>query len=325
MAKETSKNIRLGLFVLLGTAFLIFALYLIGVKQNLFGSTFKLRAQFQNVNGLMPGNNVRFTGIDVGTVDQVEIINDSTVTVSMVIEDKVQIFIKKNATAIVGTDGLMGNKLVNINPSIQSSPSVEDGDLLKTRNPIGTDDMMRTLNITNENVRDVSEEIKQIVQKLNRQNTLWSILMDTIVAENVKQAIVHIKVTSERTALVAGDLSAIIKDIKSGKGTIGALLTDTSFSRELHQSIVNIKLISDSLALVSGDLHYITSTVKSGKGTLGTLLMDTTFVTNINKSIENIKNGTKGFDEDMEALKHSVFLRNYFKKKDKEKAKVTKK
>lgn len=312
MAKETSKNIRLGLFVLLGTAFLIFALYLIGVKQNLFGSTFKLRAQFQNVNGLMPGNNVRFTGIDVGTVDQVEIINDSTVTVSMVIEDKVQIFIKKNATAIVGTDGLMGNKLVNINPSIQSSPSVEDGDLLETRNPIGTDDMMRTLNITNENVRDVSEDIKQIVQKLNRQNTLWSILMDTIVAENVKQAIVHIKVTSERTALVAGDFSAIIKDIKSGKGTIGALLTDTSFSRELHQSIVNIKLISDSLALVSGDLHYITSTVKSGKGTLGTLLMDTTFVTNLNKSIENIKNGTKGFDEDMEALKHSVFFEKLF-------------
>jgi phospholipid/cholesterol/gamma-HCH transport system substrate-binding protein len=325
MAKETSKNIRLGLFVVVGTAFLIFALYLIGVKQNLFGSTFRLRAQFHNVNGLMPGNNVRFTGIDVGTVEEVEIINDSTVTVTMVIEDKVQIFIKKNATAIVGTDGLMGNKLVNINPSTEDSPSVEDGDLLKTRNPVGTDDMMRTLNVTNENVRGITEEMKQIVQKLNRPNTLWSILMDTVVAENVKQAIVNIKVTGERTAIITGDLSRIIKDVKSGKGTIGALLTDTAFSTQLHQSIVNIKLISDSLALVTGDLHYITSTVKSGKGTVGTLLMDTTFVTNLNKSMENIKNGTKGFDEDMEALKHNILLRNYFKKKEKEKAKATKK
>jgi phospholipid/cholesterol/gamma-HCH transport system substrate-binding protein len=325
MAKETSKNIRLGLFVVVGTAFLIFALYLIGVKQNLFGSTFRLRAQFHNVNGLMPGNNVRFTGIDVGTVEKVEIINDSTVTVTMVIEDKVQIFIKKNATAIVGTDGLMGNKLVNINPSTEDSPSVEDGDLLKTRNPVGTDDMMRTLNVTNENVRGITEEMKQIVQKLNRPNTLWSILMDTVVAENVKQAIVNIKVTGERTAIITGDLSRIIKDVKSGKGTIGALLTDTAFSTQLHQSIVNIKLISDSLALVTGDLHYITSTVKSGKGTVGTLLMDTTFVTNLNKSMENIKNGTKGFDEDMEALKHNILLRNYFKKKEKEKAKATKK
>jgi phospholipid/cholesterol/gamma-HCH transport system substrate-binding protein len=325
MAKETSKNIRLGLFVVVGTAFLIFALYLIGVKQNLFGSTFRLRAQFHNVNGLMPGNNVRFTGIDVGTVEKVDIINDSTVNVTMVIEDKVQGFIKKNATAIVGTDGLMGNKLVNINPSNEESPSVEDGDLLKTRNPVGTDDMMRTLNVTNENVKDITNEMKQIVQKLNRPNTLWSILMDTVVAENVKQAIVNIKVTGERTAIITGDLSRIVKDVRSGKGTVGALLTDTAFSTQLHQSIVNIKLISDSLALVTGDLHYITSTVKSGKGTVGTLLMDTTFVSNLNKSMENIKSGTKGFDEDMEALKHNILLRNYFKKKEKEKAKATKK
>ena len=99
MAQETSKNIRVGAFVLIGTALLIFSLYLIGAKQNLFGSTFELKSQFKNVNGLMPGNNVRFTGIDVGTVKSVEIINDSTVNVTMVIEDKVQAFIKKNATA----------------------------------------------------------------------------------------------------------------------------------------------------------------------------------------------------------------------------------
>jgi phospholipid/cholesterol/gamma-HCH transport system substrate-binding protein len=53
--------------------------------------------------------------------------------------------------------------------------------------------------------------------------------------------------------------------------------------------------------------------------------MDTTFVSNLNKSMENIKSGTKGFDEDMEALKHNILLRNYFKKKEKEKAKATKK
>ena len=71
MAQETSKNIRVGLFVLIGTGLLIFALYLIGSKQNLFSSTFKLEAHFTNVNGLMPGNNVRFTGIDIVTIESV--------------------------------------------------------------------------------------------------------------------------------------------------------------------------------------------------------------------------------------------------------------
>ena len=95
MGQNASKNIRVGMFVMIGTGLLIFSLYLIGTKQNLFGSTFTLKAQFHQVNGLMPGNNVRFTGIDVGTVKSVEIINDTIVNVEMVIENKVQIFIKK--------------------------------------------------------------------------------------------------------------------------------------------------------------------------------------------------------------------------------------
>lgn len=318
MAQETSKNIRVGAFVLVGTILLIFSLYLIGAKQNLFGSTFELKAQFKNVNGLMPGNNVRFTGIDVGTVKSVEIINDSTVNVTMVIEDKVQAFIKKNSTAMVGTDGLMGNKLINILTSNEPAASVNDGDFLASKNPLGTDDMMRTLNMTNENVRDITIDLKNIVSRLNSPNTLWSILMDTIVADNVKQAIVNIKVTGERTAVITGDLSRIVKHIKDGKGTVGALIADTSFAIRLNQSIVNIKLITDSLALVTGDMHYITSKVKKGEGGIGTVLMDTTFVNNLNATMKNVKSGTKNFDENMEALKHNILLRNYFKKKEKE-------
>lgn len=322
MAKETSKNIRVGLFVLIGTGLLIFSLYLIGQKQNLFGSTFELKAQFHNVNGLMRGNNVRFTGIDVGTVKSIEIIDDSTVSVSMIIETKVREFIKKNATVVIGTDGLMGNKLISINSNEGNSPPVEDGDMLKVKVVKGTDEMMRTLSVTNENVNDISVQLKQIVSKFNSPNTLWSVLMDTTVADNVKQAIVNIKLTGERTAIITGDLTRIIKYVKDGKGTIGALLTDTSFSTQLHQSIVNIKLISDSLAYVTGDLHYITNNVKNGKGAVGTLLMDTTFVSNLNKTMVNAKNGTKAFDEDMQALKHNILLRKYFKKKAKEEQKA---
>lgn len=318
MSQETSKNIRVGAFVLVGTVLLIFTLYLIGAKQNLFGSTFELKSQFKNVNGLMPGNNVRFTGIDIGTVKTVEIINDSTVDVTMVIEDKVQAFIKKNATAMVGTDGLMGNKLINISSSNEAAESVEDGNFLVSKSPLGTDDMIRTLNITNENVKDITIDLKNIVHRLNSPNTLWSILMDTIVADNVKQAIVNIKVTGERSAIITGDLSRIVKHIKDGKGTIGALIADTTMAVKLNQSIVNIKLITDSLALVTGDMHYITAKIKKGEGGIGTVLMDTTFVNNLNETMKNVKSGTKNFDENMEALKHNILLRNYFKKKEKE-------
>lgn len=321
MAKEISRNIRLGALVITGACLLIVSLYLIGVKQNLFGSTFRIHAKFHNVNGLMSGNNVRFSGINVGTVESVEIIDDSSVNVTMVIEEKVRIYIKKNSIASVGTDGLMGNKLVNINSYKNHSKSIEEGDVLKTNRPIETEEMFRTLNSTNDNLKYITNDLKNITKKINSQNTLWSILMDTVVAENVKQAIVNIKLTGNRTAIITGDLSKIIQEVKAGKGTVGALLTDTMFSNKFNQAIVDIKIITDSMALVSGDLRNISKGINNGKGVIGTLLMDTTLVNNLNKSMENIKSGSEGFSENMEALKHNFLLRKYFKKKEKEKLK----
>jgi phospholipid/cholesterol/gamma-HCH transport system substrate-binding protein len=320
MGQNASKNIRVGMFVMIGTGLLIFSLYLIGTKQNLFGSTFTLKAQFHQVNGLMPGNNVRFTGIDVGTVKSVEIINDTIVNVEMVIENKVQIFIKKNATATVGTDGLMGNKLININASNQNAPSVEDGDVLRTKNPLGTDDMMRTLSITNENVKDITMNLKHIVQKLNSPNTLWNILMDTVVADNAKNAVFQIKLTGERTAEATGDLKQIIKEVKQGKGTIGQLIKDTSMVRQLNKSMLNIKQISDSLTLVVNDMHFISGKIKTGEGAIGKILIDTAFANNMNQGMIHIKNGSKHLEENLEALKHSILLRKYFKKQAKERS-----
>ncbi|HEY0749859.1 MAG TPA: MCE family protein, partial [Chitinophagaceae bacterium] len=75
MAKRTIPHIKLGIFVLAGIAFLILLLYIIGKNQNLFGKTFMLKARFEKTNGLMRGNNIRFAGIDAGTVKSVNIIN----------------------------------------------------------------------------------------------------------------------------------------------------------------------------------------------------------------------------------------------------------
>ena len=314
---EISKNIKVGVLVLFGTALLIIALYLIGDRQNFFGATFELQAKFKNINGLMPGNNVRFTGIDVGTVKKVEIINDSTVNVVMVIEDKIQVFIKKNATANVGTDGLMGNKLINITSSDEKSPSVKDGDVIRSTNPIGTDAMMRTLDISNQNIKDITEDIKEIANRLTKPNTLWSILMDTTVAENVKQAILHINVTGEKAAIIAGDLNNIIKDVKSGKGAAGKILTDSLFSKKLNQTMANIQSISDSVAVISSDFKSVSKKINQGNGAIGALLNDTAIVNNLNKSLINLKDGTGGFNENMEALKYSWPFKKYFRKQKK--------
>lgn len=321
MIKDLSRYVKLGMFVFAAILFFIVVMYFIGSKRNLFSSTITVYAKFNNAEGLMSGNSVRFSGINIGTVESVGIINDSTIEVKMVIKDNVTEFIKKNSVASIGTDGLMGNKLINITPVTDPAEQIKDGDVLVTYKAVSTTDMLRTLSVTNENVRIITEDLKNISSKLNSENSLWTFLSDTVLGSNLQQAAVSIKITGERTAYVAGDLQKLVGDVKKGHGALGALLVDTSLSNQLKQSIVNIHFISKDLAVVSGDLSHITKNVREGKGAVGTLLMDTSFVHNMNKSIQNINTGTKGFSDNMEALKHSIFLRKYFRKQEAQKDK----
>lgn len=317
MEKEPVKNFKLGIFVLAGTVFLIVAMYFIGAKQNLFSNTFRIYVNFHNVDGLQAGNNVRFAGIDVGTVDEVQIENDSSVRVCLIIEDKYKSYIKKNALASIGTDGLMGNKLVNINSAHQPGLDIEEGDVLASIHPIETDEMLRTLNKTNDDVSTIAHNLRIITERVNNSNTLWSILTDPAVAENVKNAIVSIRLTGDRSAVITGDLSRIVASVKNGKGTLGALITDTAISHQIKQTIVKIQLVSDTLAYISGDLNYVSGKIRNGEGAVGTVLMDTTFAGNLNQSVLDIRKASRGFNETLDALKNSFLLRKYFRRQSK--------
>lgn len=313
MEQETSRNIRLGLFIICGTLLLIGAFYFVGSRQNLFGDTFTLNARFFNVNGLMEGNNVRFAGIDVGTVETLEIENDSVVKVSMLIEKKIQKFINKHAVASIGTDGLMGNKLVNIN-SGSASANVRDGDTLQAQRPLEMDEMARTLNTTNENIKIISANLRTITDRISSENTLWSLLMDTIVAENVKSAVVNLKYISNNAVLITGNLRDLSDDIKKGKGTVAALVNDTILSFNLKQTLVKFGRLSDTTAVLTGDLSEIAHKLKRGEGTAGLLLNDTGLLHDLDNSIRAINKGALSFDETMIGLQHTWPLKRYFRK-----------
>lgn len=318
MANTKSQNIRLGIFILIGTILLIIALYFIGSRQNLFGKTFVLKARFENVNGLMEGNNVRFSGIDVGTVKDVEIINDSTVEVTMIIEEKVRKFIKKNAVASVGTDGLMGNKLVNIIVMKGNFKSVEDGDELETVAPLDLADALTTLNATNKNLVSITDNLVDFTNQISEENTLWKLLSDSTVATDVKTAVMNLKNTSAQSLMIAKDLKKISNEIKNGKGMAGTLINDTTFSAQLENTIGKLEKFGDSLNMVSSDISAIVDDLKKGKGSAGKLLNDTTLIHQLTKSLVEIEKGAAGFEQNMEALKTSWPFKRYFKKKAKE-------
>jgi len=318
MSKEFTRNIRLGIFVIAGLAFLITVLYMVGAKRSLFGSTVKISAEFYNVNGLMSGNNVRFSGVNVGTIESVEISSDSSVRAIMIINKSACQFIKKNAFAAIGTDGLIGNKIININANVNSvAKPIEEGDVLVTLRPIETDEMLRTLNTTNDNIKFITGDLKKIAQKINSQNTIWSLLMDTVVADNVKQAIVNFKTTGSNAVVLTNDLEKIIKNADKGKGTLGSLLSDTLMAGSLKGTLNRLNDVADTASVVMGNLDKISRKVNEGDGTVGMLLSDTAFASSLKTTVKTINSAAEGLDENMEALKHNFLLRKYYRNKEK--------
>lgn len=316
-----SRNIRVGIMFLIGLVLLIGALYLIGDKRNLFGDTITLKAEFTEVNGLMKGNNVRYVGIDVGTVSDVRILNDSVVLVEMTVEAEAKEFIRTNAMASIGSDGLMGNKLVNIHSVQGDAPYINDGSVLKAITPLDTDEIMRTLSRTNDDMSTIAQNLKSITQKIEEENMIWNLLGDSAIAENIKSTLRNVDYTSSELSHITKSIRQVTDDVKGGKGTVGKLLTDTSFIVKLDNALLGIQNVTDSLSRLSGNITQITDDIKEGKGAAGKVLKDEQFDKDLTETLENMKRASKALEEDLEALKHNIFFRGYFKKKAKEEKK----
>lgn len=321
MERKPMNTVKLGLFVIAGLVFLILLLYMIGSNSNLFGSNYILKARFENVQGLKPGNNVRFAGIEAGTVKKLVILSDTVIEVDMVLDTKMKEVIRRNAIVTIGTDGLVGNKVVNIIASKQPAELAEEGYVLTSRKPIDTDEMLRVLYKTNNDIGVVVDNLKTTVARINNSTALWALLNDNGLPADLKRSAENIRNATAKANTMVNDLSSVVSDVKSGKGSLGAILTDTSFAVQLNQAIGKINTVGDEAKKLSDQIASVVAGLKtdinSGKGPIHSVLKDSVMAATINQSLINIQNGTDGFNANMEALKHSFLFRGYFKRLEK--------
>ena len=328
MEKRSVNNVKLGAFVLGGLLFLVILLYMIGMNRNLFGSNYLLKARFANVQGLVAGNNVRFAGIEAGTVKKIEIINDTVIEISMLIDKKMLTIIRKNAIVSIGTEGLVGNKVVNIMPAKEPGALAAEGDILFSKKSVDTDEMLQTLSKTNNSAAIIAEELKTTIQRLNNSSAFWALLNDKSISQDLRASLANIHSVTEKAGSMAGNLEAIVTDIKDGKGSLGAILRDTSIAKNLNEAVVKIKAVGDEADSLAGEINKMVTGIRhdvnEGKGTVNALLKDSSMVIKLNASLDNIQKGTDGFNQNMEALKHNFLLRGYFRRLGKQQGKETK-
>lgn len=328
MANRKINNIKLGAFVLSGLILMILAFFFIGKNKNFFGNDFKIKVRFSNLNGLTEGNNVLFSGLQAGTVQQIELINDTTIEVTMQINSKIKAFINKSAIAAVGTEGLMGNKVVNITPVKGPSQMVAEGDLLQPKNMANMDEIIEKLSQTNNNVASISEVLKGTVLRIDS-SAILRLFNDETIGQDLKASLLSLHKTTNNASEMTASLNKIITDIKMGKGTAGLLLRDTAMATTMQQAVVQIKAASINANNMTQELNTIVATVNNdlahGKNAANTILKDSVMARNVSLAVENLQKGTDGFNQNMEALKHNFLFRGYFKSLERKKAKENKK
>lgn len=313
MEQESSNKAKLGAFVLIGTMFLILGLYYIGSKKNIFSSTITVSSNFNNVEGLMPGNNVRFNGINVGTVSKVYPVTDTAIKVEFTIDQKSLAFINQNAIASIGTDGLLGNKLINISPGQNSENVIKEGDVLRSINPAQMDNTIRKLSMTSDNLNVVSDNLKGFSMNFSR-DSLGNFLKNNAFANNLETASININTMSNQGVVIAKNLREITDGVKTGKGSLGSIIQDTTFSSTLNQTIQNFKKLSDTALFIGNGFSLIVKKINQGKGSMGMLLNDTMLVHNLNKGVLKIDTAATNLNIDVIAVRSVWPFKKYFKK-----------
>ena len=197
--KNNSHKRKLGLFVLIGLLFFFALIFLIGRQQNLFTPQIALTTSFKNASGLQIGNMVRFSGISIGTISNIEIVNDTTVKVDMNVKKEVQKFIKLNSKASIGSSGVIGDKLLVISQGTVNSKFVKDGQRIASSEPLEFDEILGSVKVTAANAEVITDELATLMVNINQgKGTLGKLINDESMAKNIDKTMNNLENSTQK-------------------------------------------------------------------------------------------------------------------------------
>jgi phospholipid/cholesterol/gamma-HCH transport system substrate-binding protein len=322
--KEIAQQIKLGAFVLAGLALFLISVFLIGSEKNIFSRTFTVSAVFRNVEGLKAGDNVWLSGVKIGTVSDVRIISEGKVVVDLALKNRQHQFIQKDAVASIGSDGLVGSKIVVIKPG-NSNQTVSDEDTLNTISPTDTQDIINLAKDVGENTRSLTSDLRTIATRLAEgKGIVGELLTDGTISQEIRAAVSNLRQTGTNTARASAELQSLIHELRRGPGLLPQLINDTTYANTFENALANIEKVSINAGEVSESLEDLASKINNQNNAVGVLLADSVVANQLQNTIENAEQATEKLDENMEALQHNFLFRGYFRRQEKKEAREAK-
>ncbi len=305
-----------GLFVLIGLVFLTGGILMVGNINETFKKKMQVVSLFDDVSGLQKGNNVWFSGVKIGLVSSLHFYGNSQVEVRMKIEKNAQQYIRRDAKVKIGSDGLIGNKILVIYGGTSTAGEVQEGDTLEVEKTFSSEDMINTMQENNKNLLSITADFKTISKKLaSGEGTIGKFLNDDAVYANINVATASLQSASAKAQQLVSSLALFSANLNK-KGTLAnELTTDTIVFNSVKASVSRLQQMADTAAIFITNLKVAGSNPKSS---IGVLLHDEEAGAHLKETIKNLEHSSMKLDEDLEAAQHSFLLRSYFKKKAKD-------
>jgi phospholipid/cholesterol/gamma-HCH transport system substrate-binding protein len=289
--------------------------FTLGSQKKTFSSSISLKAVFKDVNGLQKGNNIWFSGVKVGTIRSVAFDPAARVIVTMNVEESVQPYIHTDAHAKVGSDGLIGNRIIVIYGGTAEAPMVSEGDTLSVETLSTTEGMLDTLQQNNRNLLSITENFKRISEEVAAgKGTAGRLLTQDEMANTLQAALNALNVAARNAQVLSANLNDFSQKLNSPGTFANDLLTDTAIFRGLRRSVADIRS-------AAADIQAVSNKLNSPNSAAGVLLNDPKAAADLQATLRNLNAGTAKLDTNMEALQHNFLLRGFFKKKKKAEAK----
>jgi len=322
MKAENKRSVIVGIFVFLGIAILVSGILTLGGQQKKFVKAIELRAVFDDIGGLQTGNNIWFSGVKIGTVKQINFYGDSQVEIIMNVEEEVVEFIRKDSKATLSSDGLIGNKIIVIYGGTTNAPPVENGDRLQAVMPLDTDQMMETLQTNNENLVDITADLKVLTGKLaDGEGIVGAVMTDSILAENFRKILNNLTVASENSNRMLTDLNEFTSKINQEGNLFNELATDTVMVAQFKETLGTLQKTAENSQQMTDELKGITEKFNSSENAMGVLLNDPEFAEDLKSFMINTDSATYNLNKGLEALPYTWPFRKGFKRKAKEEEK----
>jgi len=316
---DNRKKITVGIFIAIGILIFLLGIFTLGSQKKTFVKSFTLSVIFNDIQGLKKGNNVWFSGVKIGTIKKIEFFGTSQVKVYLSIEEDVHKYIHKDAGASISADGLIGNKIVVLTGGNPKFPFVEDGDVLKVNTALSTDDIMKTLQVNNKNLVDITSDFRVLSKNLiDGKGAAGALLSDQELAMNFKSMVANLNQTAVATAKASQDLSRFGKTLNTKNGLMDKMLTDTTVFQKLKQSAATLQKSVESASSLAANLDAASAKLKTNDNAAGLLLNDQKTAEQVKTIMLNLEKSSKKLDEDLEALQSNFLFRGFFKKRAKD-------